>query len=177
MKRRTLLAGSGSLATTALAGCFGGPGVSSRGSFPAGMDVETQHRTGSHLVTDDVSPSGERPRSEQVLFTDPETATDRMTDDAAVQRFVEETDFDESSLLVVVAAAWPSAYEMAVRTVERVDSGLEVSITVSEPGGTVGDDAAVHSLAARITDEQGEIPDRVRVRINDEGTGTATPAG
>lgn len=177
MKRRGFLAVSGSLATAALAGCFGGPEVTSRDSLPTGMAVETHHRTRSHLETDDVGPSGERPRSEQVLFTDAETAMDRLVDDAAVQRFTEQTDFTESVLLVVVAAAWPSGYEMSVRRIERVDAGLQVSITVTEPTGSVGDDAAVHSLAARITDEDGQDPDQVRVNVNGERTGTATPAG
>lgn len=177
MKRRTLFAVSGSLATAVLAGCFGGPEVTSRRSLPSGMAVETQHRTRSHLEEADVSPSGERPRSEQVLFTDEETAMDRLVDDAAVQRFTEQTDFSESVLLVVVAAAWPSGYEMSVRRIERVDAGLQVSITVTEPASSVGDDAAVHSLAARITDEDGPNPDQVSVDVNGERTGTATPAG
>lgn len=175
MKRRTLLVASGWL-TASLAGCLGGPEVSSSGPFPAGMSVDTQHRVGSHLESDDVSPSGERPRSEQVVFVDRETARERLRTESAIQEFLEETDFVRSYLLVVVAAAWPSAYEMAVRRVERTDDGLTVAISISEPGGTVGDDAAVHSLAARITDEEAGVPDRVRVEINGEQTGTATPA-
>jgi len=96
-----------------------------------------------------------------------------MWDEDEVVEFVDETDFDQSYLIVVVAGAWPSGYWLELGTVERIEDGLRVSVATASPDEPVGDDAAVHSLAIRVTDEQSDVPDRIEVTINGRLTGTA----
>lgn len=153
-------------------GCVGNGG---RQTVPDEMTVETQHRIGSHLVDTGIGPSGERPRSEQAIIPDQTTAQQQLKHEDEITDFVEQTDFTQSYIVVVVAAAWPSEYSMEIESIERTDAGVRVSIAISSPGEAVADDAAVHSLAIRVTDERKNVPDRVTVEINGERTGTATP--
>lgn len=137
------------------------------------MTVETHYRVGSHLVDDGIGPSGERPRSYQTVLTTRSAARARTIDADEVVAFVEGTDFEESFLVVVVAGAWPSGYRLELQDVGRIQDGVRVSVAVDSPAGPVGDDAAVHSLALRITDEERRVPDAVVVEVAGEQTGSA----
>lgn len=137
------------------------------------MTVETHHRVGSHLVDDGIEPSGERPRSYQTVLTTRSAARARTSDTDDVVAFVEGTDFEESFLVGVVAGAWPSGYRLELRAIERIEDGVRVSVDVGSPDGPVGDDAAVHSLAIRITDDERGVPAAVVVEVAGEPTGTA----
>ncbi|WP_312908003.1 hypothetical protein [Natronosalvus caseinilyticus] len=176
MNRRRFLTGV-AMGSVSVAGCLG---TGESPALPDGMTVETHHRVGSHLADDGLEPSGERPHSYQTIITDRSTARERMRDGDGgegegknkneITEFVAETDFDRSYLVVVVARAWSSQHWLEVRDIERTEDGIHVSIASDSDEPTV-DDAAVHSLAIRITDE-GDEPDAVAVSIDDESMGT-----
>lgn len=138
-------------------------GIGETPTTPDGMSVETQHRVGSHLVDDGIGPSGEKGRSYQTIIPNRSTAQDRMREEDEITEFIQETDFGQSYLVVIVGAAWPSGYWLELREVERTDRGLRMTVVVASPDEPVGDDAAVHSLAVRVTDEQGDVPEEVEI--------------
>lgn len=168
MNRRQFLSG-GAVMAIGTAGCLG---TGATPSIPDGMIVETHHRTGSHLVNDGVGPSGERPRSYQTIIANQSKARERMKEGDEITEFVQETNFDRSYLVIIVAGAWPSRYWLELRDIERTDRGVRVSVVSASPDESVGDDAAVHSLAVRVTDEDSGVPDEVAVEVNSEAMGT-----
>lgn len=151
MDRRRFLSSTALIVTTGLVGCLGSE---NHPHLPDGMSVETHHTVGSHLTEDTIGPSGERGRTYETVITDRETAQDRMKNTEEITNFIQETDFDQSYLVLVDAAAWPSGKWLELAEIERTDNGLQIVIVVASPDEPVGDDAAVHSLAIRITDEQ-----------------------
>lgn len=168
MHRRRFLSGL-AIVPFGLGGCLG---TGANSNIPDGMTVETHHRVGSHLVDDEIEPSGERPRSYQTIIHSNTVAEERMSDAAEVEEFSKETDFDQSYLVVVVAAAWPSGARLELQEIERSDGGMCVRIVPASPD-EVGDDAAVHSLAIRISEEDAGIPGEVAITIDGEAMGTA----
>lgn len=174
MNRRRFLTGV-AMGSVSVAGCLG---AGESPALPDGMTVETHHRVGSHLVDDGLDPSGERPHSYQTIITDRPTARERMRDgdgnenEDEITEFVAETEFDRSYLIIVVARSWSSQHWLEVQEIERTEDGIHVSITSDSDEPTV-DDAAVHSIAIRITDEESEEPDAVAVSIDGESMGTA----
>ncbi|USZ72475.1 hypothetical protein [Natronosalvus halobius] len=179
MDRRRFLTGV-AMGSVSVAGCLG---AGESLDLPDGMTVETHHRVGSHLIDDGLEPSGERPHSYQTILTDRSAAQERMRDgnrdenedENETMEFVAETDFDRSYLVVVVARSWSSQHWLEVREIERTEAGIHVSIVTESDDPTV-DDAAVHSIAIRITDEEGDEPDVVAVSIDGESMGTAEKA-
>jgi hypothetical protein len=169
MNRRQFLSGIVTM-PIGMAGCLG---TVDDPDTPDGLIFETQHRVGSHLVDDDLGPSGERPRSYQTIITNRSTAQERMRDEDEITEFIQETDFDQSYLVVVIAGAWQSGYWLELREIERTEHGIRVSVVTDSPDEPVGDDAAVHSLVIRVTDEESGEPDEVAVEINGESMGTA----
>lgn len=157
MNRRQFLVGGTLLGTV---GCLG---IGEIPATPDGITVETQHRTGSHLVDDGIEPSGEKGRSYQTIIADRSAAQDRMKEAEEITEYVQETNFDQSYLVVIVGAAWQSGYWLELREIERTDRGLRMTIIVASPDEPVGDDAATHSLAVRVTDEQRDIPEEVEI--------------
>ncbi|UTF52520.1 hypothetical protein [Natronosalvus rutilus] len=180
MNRRRFLAGV-AMGSVSVAGCLG---ARESPTLPDGMTVETHHRVGSHLVDDGLEPSGERPHSYQTILTDRSTARERMRGEDGdgnesegeaedeIMEFVAETDFDRSYLVVVVVRSWSSQHWLEVREIERTEDGIHVSIASDSDEPTV-DDAVVHSIAIRITDEEDDEPDAVAVTIDGESMRTA----
>jgi hypothetical protein len=129
--------------------------------LPDGMAVETHHWVGSHLIEDRIGPSGESGRTYETVIADRTTAQDRLKNEGEIEKFIQETDFDQSYLGVVVAAAWPSGKWLELAEIERTADGLQIVTAVASPDNPVGDDAAVHSMAIRITDEQNDVPESI----------------
>lgn len=82
-----------------------------------------------------------------------------------VATFVEETEFDRSTL-VLVRAQRVSDVQLEIRSVERTQTGLRVEIGVDKPanGGDVG---VLYSLLLRITDRRRDS-NRIDVRVDSD---------
>lgn len=142
---------------------------------PDGMTVETRH-----WVADILAEGLWYQRTEQNetinrfhrLIRD-ETMADLHVDgdDDDVAAFVEATDFDRSDLLVV-QNMMQSARWLELAGIQRTDSGLSVVVATKSPDGPYGDDAAVHSLAIRLTGGKTISPEEFTVSVDGNPTGT-----
>ena len=168
MKRRSVLTSVGIIFST-VAGCLGGAQTLSEG-----MDVETRHWVA------DILEGGiwyqRREREESVsryheLIEDETTAQNRIDGDEEVREFVEETDFAES-YLVAIQNMMQSARWLELRHIDRTTHGLDIVVETASPDGPYGDDAAVHSLAIRVTGERTGTPDELHVTIDGEPSET-----
>lgn len=95
-----------------------------------------------------------------------------MRNEEEITDFIHETDFAQSYLVIIDSAAWPSEYWLELARIDRTESGLEIAIVSASPEEPVGDDAAVHSLAIRVTDDNEEVPASIKVTVNGTPTGT-----
>ncbi|MFC4406965.1 hypothetical protein [Haloarchaeobius iranensis] len=169
MRRRTVLAGGGATFTTLLGGCFSADTlVDDSPSLPPGLSVTTEH------VVWDVLPDS-RDRRERLydggtvhrLFTERENATRAISAPNLPASFLDETDFDES-FVVVVQYGRQSATWLELDRIERTDDGLDIVARVAEPSGGYGDDLAIHSLLLRVTDPAGGVPESLRATVVDD---------
>lgn len=132
MNRRRFLAGT-AIFSVGSAGCLGSDAES---DIADGMAVESHHSPGIVLVDDEQVVErlelDDAPVAYHELFTDSETAENRLEDEEQTNAFVGQTYFDESYLLVVVAGYWSSSDELELEGTERTNSALHVEIrTVS----------------------------------------------
>lgn len=164
MDRRHFVSNTALIFTTGLVGCLGS---TSHPDLPDGMRVATHHTVGSHLREDTIGPSGEQGRTFERVITDRNTAQDQLKNTEEITNFIDETDFNQSYLVVVDAAAWPSGKWLELSEIERTNNGLEIVIVVASPDEPVGDDASVHSLAIRITDTQRGPPEHVVATVSE----------
>ncbi len=100
------------------------------------------------------------------VFTRRENATESITPVDVPASFLDDTDFDES-FVVVVQYGRQSATWLELDRIERTDEGLDVVVGIGEPSGGYGDDLAIHSLLLRITDRRAGVPDRVSAIVRD----------
>ncbi len=137
---------------------------SSSPRLPDGVAVETLYLT-RNAFDDRTLESGPREETRTVV-ADPETAAAELVDEEFVTSFVEDTDFDQS-YLVVVQTGMQSEPDLALSDVERTDDGVHLDLVVDHPRGRgVDDDLATHSLLVRITDEKADVPESVTVDID-----------
>ncbi|PSQ19177.1 hypothetical protein BRD00_02735 [Halobacteriales archaeon QS_8_69_26] len=172
MNRRRFLAATALGALAGVAGCAG----ASESSTPSdGMDVETRHWVTDVLATDyrDRAPDGGP--APPVVLADPAEARDRIDPDEGstwfdasdeVDRFVRDTDFERSYLLVVQDGDSHQRY-LELRSIERTDARLDVWASFDADVGSPVDDLVVHSLVVRVTDEEAGVPDRVELTVAD----------
>lgn len=154
-----------------LTGCLRGGGAL---HVPDGMTVETRHWASDvlveriwHLRRERDEPVG----SHHALIADERAARDELEGDGEVSEFVHGTDFERSYLLVV-QNVMQSARWLELRRIERTGSGLDVTVVTASPDEPYGDDAVVHSLAIRVTDEGGGVPGELAVTVDGEPTET-----
>ena len=168
MDRRTVLATSGGVILSAVAGC-----LDWRRSTPDEVEVETRHWVA------DILEEGiwyqRREHEESIdgfheLIEDEMAAQRQISGDEDVREFVEGIDFTES-YLIVVQNMMQSARWLELQGIQRTDGGLDVRVATASPDEQYGDDAAVHSLAIRVTDEQVGPPAELHVTIVGKSTG------
>ena len=169
MKRRGILATVGGIALSTAAGCLG-----EEQTVPDGLTVDTRH------WVDDILEEGiwyQRQEGDasvdrfHVLLEDETAAQNQTAGDDDVMEFIEETDFTES-YLVVVQNMMQSARWLELQQIERTEDGINIAVETASPDEPYGDDAAVHSLLIRVTDEQAGTPAELRVAIDNEPTDT-----
>lgn len=138
---------------------------------PEGVNVETLHR-GTNAVDDDEVRREFDMRSAHdahvELIMDDQSGEQRLHLDEDTAQFLQETDFDEAYVLVVIAGLWPGRFTLSLNRLERVDSGFHLVIESEEPSGDIPVDESLHSLLIRITDEQDGIPQRVELTMDGE---------
>ena len=171
MHRRRVLAGIATTLPIGLAGCLD---LFAADRTPDDMTAVALHWVGCIVEDGCLDPSGPRPRSQQTVITDRETADRRLVDRDDLHGIVDGTDFERAYLLAIVVAAWPSGMWLELQHIDRIDGGLRVALVVQSPDEPVGDDASVHSMLLRIIDDEVGVPDRIIVEVNQQRTGTVT---
>ncbi|MFW6002969.1 MAG: hypothetical protein ACOCPT_00925 [Halanaeroarchaeum sp.] len=134
-------------------------------SVPDGMSVQPRHFE-RDILTEQTSRSSDflEWKSEyQTVISDPETADRVLIDDRSITRFLDDTDF-EASYLIVVQNGMQSEMELELDSITRREDGLHLDISI-DPPQSGPDDLGIHSLLIRITDETGDVPDDVSVTI------------
>lgn len=98
------------------------------------------------------------------VIADVDTAESELADIDSLTAFVDDTDFDES-YLVVVQNGMQSEPELVLDTIERRADGIEIELSIDAPRG-VDDDLVIHSLLIRVTDTRDGVPETVAVDID-----------
>jgi hypothetical protein len=155
---------------------FGGLGLGTAGgylgwrwyrspSLPDGMRVETRHVEGDVFTDDGPRGGGSLEWQEEyhTVIRDTEAIDRESIDDESVVRFLDDTDF-EASYLVVVQNGMQSEMELVLDAISRREDGLYLDISIDSPRSGP-DDLLVHSLLVRVTDEGGGVPEDVSVDI------------
>lgn len=162
MDRRSLLAVGGLLT----AGGYLGWNWYRSPTIPDGMNVETLYRERNvRAETPHQGGSLAWKEDDHVLLSDVESATDKLVTDGSVGEFVDETDFDESYLLLV-QNGMQSEPDLELSAIKRTDGGLHLEISIYAPWFGVADDLVTHSLLLRITDRDGGVPETITVDIS-----------
>lgn len=78
--------------------------------------------------------------------------------------FVEQTDFEQSYLILIEWGHSSSSDSLILKRIERRDPGLHVTAKVYRPGNGASDISA-HSLFIRVTDEQDGPPQEMTVEV------------
>ncbi|WP_233710802.1 hypothetical protein [Natronococcus pandeyae] len=135
-------------------------------SLPDGMNVDTLYVRGN--VFGEPSPEDHQvgPREEHHrIIEDEETAAGEITFGDSAIEFVEETDFD-NSYLIIIQTGMQTEPDLALEAISRTDGGLHLDVTVEHPWWRgVNDDLGTHSLLIRVTDEKDDTPELVSVDI------------
>lgn len=162
MNRRNFLA-LGGLGIGAAGGYFGWRWYSP--SRPDGMEVETQHFERDVLSENSSRESDflEWKEEYQTTVTDRDAARRELIDSDPVTSFLNNTDFDESYLLVV-QNGMQSEMELVLDGVSRQGDTLHLNVTIISPQGGP-DDLLIHSLLIRVIDEERGVPEDVSVDI------------
>lgn len=134
-------------------------------SIPDGMRVKTKHLE-MDVLTDNSSRDsrslGWREEYQTVINSE-KHANKETIDYNTVTSFLNNTDFDES-YLIIVQNGMQSEMELVLNAISRQEDGIHIDISIDSPrSGT--DDLLTHSLLIRITDKDEEIPENVSVDI------------
>lgn len=158
VRRRRLLA----TALAAAVGSVGCLGAGRRSAVPEGMTVETRHWTA------DLLGAGVDAGTSHALLASSSAVDERIDHETAraieADEFLDGTAF-ETSYLLVVQHTTQSARWLELQAIERRERGVDVAIRTGSPDDEYGDDAVVHALAVRITDEAASVPEDVRVVV------------
>ena len=174
MKRRRLLALSGFGLFTGLSGCGVGRGWCSkrRALFsdapetPVGMTVETENWPGVIYPRD-------RDRPFAVVVTSVAEAKHEVgilksnRKDPDPITFIEQTNFNDSYLVLVDWWGSSSSDDLVLDRIERRENGVHVAAKVIEPCGPSTSDMSAHSLFIRVTDKQENPPEQATVHVNE----------
>ncbi len=164
MKRRKYIA-SGGLGVTLVGGYFVWDQNRSP-KLPHNMSADTLHLEQDVLTDQSSRDSDFLGWKEQyhIILDDKETAAREIVDVEPITGFIEETDFEESYVLVI-QNGMQSQTELVLESIRRKSYGLHVEGTINYPRSGP-DDLRIHSLLIRITDGKIEIPRKITVDIN-----------
>lgn len=158
MKRRRFLTISSLGVLSASGGCTA---LGFDRGVPDGTTVATRHWRSFILEDGAASEPWSGPKEPTIsatILTDRETAMERLRRDSPVAVFVDGTDFVRSYFAVVEYFGMSSSRYMELRSLERQESEILVTVEVKTPGEFITGDLAPHSLVVRITEENRERP-------------------
>lgn len=130
-----------------------------------GMRAETQHLE-RDILTEESSRDSEFlewQEEHHTIINNMDAANREIIDDDSVTPFLDNTDFEESSV-IVVQNGMQSEMELVLDTISRRENGIHLDITIDSPRSGP-DDLLIHSILIRITDEDGKVPEEVSVDI------------
>lgn len=176
MNRRQVMSLGGFGILTAVSGCTWVTGA----DIPAGMSVETRHydtrilafhhpeRPEEHQRPD--APEKDRNPYTQILTTE-SGAKDRLVHHDRSQvdnakEFIRATDFGRSYLVLTDWEAASSSFSLVLDSVRRTGDDLHLDIWLNESTSATAD-ASVHTLAVRITDESGTVPESAAANVHE----------
>ena len=135
--------------------------------LPAGLAVDTRYIQGNAFGEPAQEHRDLGPREEyHRIIRNEETAADEIEFNDSVVEFAEETDFSESSLIVVQTAMQTNP-DLALESISRTNDGLSLDVTVEHPWWRGDhDDLGTHSLLIRTTDEKDDSLESVSVDID-----------
>ncbi|MCH7661582.1 MAG: hypothetical protein IH933_13730 [Euryarchaeota archaeon] len=175
MNRRRALTWVATFTPIGIAGCasFGG-----NLNTPDGMEIEVYY-TGNPIEDTE---EAEReldpetiPTSYQTVLANRSDAEDRLLHEDELGEFIQETDFGESYLLVVVAGWFPTGTDLELTSIDRVSSDLRVSLETEEPDGDVPMDLSPLSAVIRVTDDESGLPEDVFMTVDNDETNLFRP--
>jgi hypothetical protein len=154
---------------------LGGVGIGAAGGYvgwrwyspsrPDGIETETEHFERDVLSENSSRESEFLEWKEEYRTTVPDrdAARSELIDHDSVTSFLNNTDFEES-YLIVVQNGMQSEMELLLDGVSREEDGLHLSVTINSPQGGP-DDLLTHSLLIRVIDEHKGVPEGVSVDI------------
>ena len=166
MHRRRYLSLAGIGGVASISGCANQINQALRSpETPAGMTVETASWPSGFITTDD------REWPYAVVVTSRDQAADNLAIgetayDNDPSAFVDQTDFDQSYLILIEYAPASGTDSLELKRIERRDHGIHVTAKVYEPNGS--DDVTTHSLFIRVTDETDDPPQDMTVEVIDQ---------
>lgn len=134
-------------------------------SIPDGMRVETQHFEKDILSKNSSRESELLEAREEYhsIKANRDAVSRELIDNDSLASFLNNTDFEES-YLIVVQNRMQSDMELMIDTISRQEDGLHLDIIIDAPRSGP-DDSRIHSLLMRITDEEKGIPEEISVDI------------
>ncbi|WP_049896460.1 hypothetical protein [Natrialba chahannaoensis] len=169
MERRKFIATS-SLLSFGVIGCLGRE-EETESESPVGMSVESLYRASPLADGELANGLSSTPSSYQTVLADRAAAEARLEQHEDVDAFINETDFNESYLVAILAGLWSSPHRLELAAMDRTESGIHAVVETVSPDA--GDhDLAYHGLVLRITDEVAGIPKTVSVEVDGEDAGT-----
>jgi len=129
------------------------------------MEVATQHFERDVLSEDSSRESDflEWKEEYQTIVAERDAARRELIDSDSVTSFLNDTDFDES-YLIVVQNGMQSQMELVLDGISRQEDSLHLNVTINSPQGGP-DDLLTHSLLIRVIDEAGGVSEGVSVDI------------
>ncbi|ELY42351.1 hypothetical protein C495_15142 [Natronorubrum sulfidifaciens JCM 14089] len=130
------------------------------------MNIETLH-VERDVSANNFSREGESLAWKEEYHTvieDVDTADRELEDIGSVTKFIDETNFNDS-YMVIVQNGVQSEPDLVLDTIKRIENGLKIEISIDYPWFGVNDDLITHSLLIRITDSKDGVPETVTVDI------------
>ncbi|WP_255171410.1 hypothetical protein [Natrononativus amylolyticus] len=137
-------------------------------SVPESMTVETEHWPKDILEKGlwyQQREQEEPPSNYYTVIADKKAVGKKIAEDVDAEEFTSETDFDQSYLLVV-QNMMQSARWLELQRINQREEGVDVDVVTESPDEDYADDATVHSLLIRVSDQTEGVPTELNVTID-----------
>jgi hypothetical protein len=164
MQRRQIISMVCSSTVVTIPGCSIVSSNNGDPQTPEGMSVSTRNWVGAFISHGQKEPFAiVAATATDAIDSLAKRRSNREKDDPI--EFVEQTDFDDSHLLMIRWCCAPSDASIECSRIERRDTGVHVEAEVTEPNQEGPADMSTHNLFIRVTDEQGNTPEKASVDV------------